>query len=596
MRILIVLHGWLPDTPRPVSGGAIRAWNHGEALKKAGHEVVYLTRTQDRVKGGPRVFSSPESLRRQVKKISPDRILCVQPEEAPHLGDLGMPLCVDFYAPRLLEAAFEGETTVAAIETIRALTASDHQLFSNERQRWFYLGLMSLAGIDVTQHRGDVIELVAPAAPKRQIPSEPLLVLGGVSWPWQDLTDCVRRTVAFLRAEGRGRLVVYGGEPPIGNTAVIPLEQQIPANEVLEYRKAVPWNKLLEVYSKATAALDVMAPNAERELALSFRHVDYLGCGLPILTGGGHALAPALRDTGAGWVVEHDNLEEALRTALRDPGWVKKASKSAHKLAQDRFSRSRCEAPLIEWVSEALVREKKTELLPERADLAATVAELRAKTEGAKALQAKAEGELSRKREEVVALSSQVNSLTTIADRLSKAMDEVAGFKREAIAVLGAENKAKDEETSLLTREVAELSADLAKKRAEATATARERDRLAADLEDSKQNASQLQDRLSATAEKVAKAQAEADRTRAELDAVRAERDRFSADNESLKAQKDTLQDQVGKKNQELAEANSELHRVYDKAGRFESELDRVNRELATLRAENDRLSRRKLF
>ncbi|MEC7242322.1 MAG: hypothetical protein VXW32_13895, partial [Myxococcota bacterium] len=245
MRILIVLHGWLPETPRPVSGGAIRAWHHGEALQSAGHEVVYLTRTQDRVKGGPRVFSSPESLRRQVRKLAPDRILCVQPEEAPHLGDLGIPLCVDFYAPRLLEAAFEGETAVAAIDTIRALTASDHQLFSNVRQRWFYLGLMSVAGIDVTQHCGSIVELVAPEAPERAIPKEPLFVLGGVSWPWQDLTDCVRRTVAFLKTQGRGKLVVYGGLPAIGSTPVTPLQAQIPASRELEYRAAVPWTKLL---------------------------------------------------------------------------------------------------------------------------------------------------------------------------------------------------------------------------------------------------------------------------------------------------------------------------------------------------------------
>ena len=503
---------------------------------------------------------------------------------------------MDFYAPRLLEAAFEGDTLDAAIDTIRALTASDHQLFSNHRQRWFYLGLMSVAGIDVTEHSGDVVELVAPRAPERQDPAEPLLVLGGVSWPWQDLTDCVRRAEAFLRERGRGKLVVYGGRPAIGQTPVTPLEEKVPASSALEYRKSVPWPQLLAAYSSASAALDVMAPNAERELALSFRHVDYLACGLPIVTSDQHVLAPALKETGAGWIVEGGDLESALAAVLDDHDWVKRASRSAQALAEDRFSRSRCEAPLLDWVLEAQVRDKKKELLPERADLAAAVAELRAKTEGAQALQAKAEGELSRKREEVVALAGQVNTLTTIADRLSKAVDEVAGFKREAIAVLGAENKAKDEETSLLTRDVAELSADLAKKRAEATATARERDRIAADLEDSRQNALHLQDRLAATAEKVAMAQAEADRTRAELDAIRAERDRFAADNESLKAQKDTLQEQVGKKSQELAEANSELHRVYDKAGRFESELDRVNREVATLRAENERLSRRKLF
>jgi predicted nucleic acid-binding Zn-ribbon protein len=600
MRVLIVMHGWLPDTPRAVSGGAIRAWNHGEALKGAGHEVVYLTRTQDKVKGGPKVFSSADSLKRQVKKAKPDRILCVQPEEAVHLGGLGIPLCVDFYAPRLLESAFEKANAhaseLAAVDTIRALTASDHQLFSNPRQRWYYLGLMTLAGIDVAEASGSVVPLVAPKGPRRSTPKEPLFVMGGVAWPWQDSTEALERTVRFLNKKGRGRLIVYGGKPPIGDTTIQPLQERVPPGDRLQYADAVPWKTLLKAYSGATAALDLMAENAERELALSFRHVDYMGCGLPIITGTAHALAPELAQAQAGWLVENGSLEKTLEQIFNSPDLASSFGRNAKKLAQTQFSREACEAPLLAWVEEATVRDKKRELLPERADLAADVAALKAKTEGAQALQGKAERELSIKRDEVVQLTAQVNALTTIVDRLSKAVDEVAGFKREAIAVLGAEKEAKSAQAVLLSRELAELGADLAKKQAESKATTRERDRLAADLEDSKENAERLQERLALTAEKGSKLQAESSRLRAELDAVRAERDRLQADNESLKAQTDSLQDETSKKGLELAEANSELHRVHDKAGRFESELDRVNRELAAARKENERLSRRKLF
>jgi len=600
MRVLIVMHGWLPDTPRAVSGGAIRAWHHGEALKAAGHEVVYLTRTQDKVKGGPKVYSSPDALKRQVKKAKPDRILCVQPEEAPHLGDLGIPLCVDFYAPRLLESAFEksnrNASEEAAVDTIRALTASDHQLFSNPRQRWYYLSLMTMAGIDVTETAGSVVPLVAPKGPRRRAPKEPLFVMGGVAWPWQDSTEALERTAHFLKKKGSGRLIVYGGKPTIGDTPVQDLKKRVPPSEHLQYADAVPWQELLKAYSGATAALDLMAENPERELALSFRHVDYMGCGLPMITGSAHALAPDIAEAKAGWLVENGSLEKTLEQIFNSPDLASSFGRNAKKLAQTQFSREACEAPLLAWVEEATVRDKKRELLPERADLAADVAALKAKTEGAQALQAKAEKELAVKRDEVVQLTSQVNALTTIADRLSKAMDEVAGFKREAIAVLGAEKDAQSAQTGILNREVAELGADLAKKQAEAKATARERDRLATDLEDAKENTTLLHERLAATAERESKLQAETGRLRAELDGVRAERDRLQAHNESLKAQNDSFQDESTKKSQELAETNSELHRVHDKAGRFESELDRVNRELAAARKENERLSRRKLF
>jgi len=596
MRVLIVMHGWLPGTPKAVSGGAIRAWHHGEALREAGHEVVYLTRKQDRVKGGPKVFDGPVSLRRQVKRIKPDRIVCVQPEEAAHIGDLEIPLCVDFYAPRLLESVFENTAEDAAVYTLRAMTASDHQLFSNARQRWFYLGIMTLAGIDVSDQAGSIVPLVAPKGPRRTRPKEPLFVMGGVAWPWQDSTESLQRTVAFLEKKQIGKVKVYGGKPPIGNTPTRSLAERVPPGERLEYVDAVPWPELLKAYAGATAALDLMAPNPERELALSFRHVDYMGCGLPMITSETHALAPDLANAKAGWLVENGGLERTLSEILNSPDQVKTLGRNAKKLAQTQFARSTCEAPLLRWVQEAIVRDKKRELLPERADLSASLSEFKARTEGAQALQKKAETELDRKREEVVQLHSQVNALTTIADRLSKAVDEVAGFKREAIAVLGADKDAKGAQAETLSREVAELGADLAKKQAESKALSRERDRLANDLEDARSNAEQLQTRLAETSEKESKLQAESDRLRAERDAVRSERDRLQAEKESLKAQADSLQAENAKKSQELAEVNSELHRVHDKAGRYESELDRANRDLAAARKENERLSRRKLF
>jgi predicted nucleic acid-binding Zn-ribbon protein len=600
MRVLLVMHGWLPDTPRPVSGGAIRAWHHGEALKKAGHEVFYLTRTQDKVKGGPKVFASPRSLQAQVRKINPDRICCVQPEEAPHLAGMGIPLCVDFYAPRILEAAYEpgNAAEVAAVQTLRALSASDFQLFSNPRQRWYFLSLMSLAGIDVTKNTSAVVPLVAPTGPRRRASKAPILVMGGVNWPWQDATLALDKTVRYFEKRGSGKVLVFGGKPTLGDTVVPSLKDEIPPGKHLEYRAAVPWPELLKAYAGATAALDVMAPNSERELALSFRHVDYLGCGLPLITSTHHALSESIQRDSAGWLVngESKGLEKALAQLFDSPKLAIEYGRNAKQLAKTQFSREACESALVQWVEEATVREKNRELIPERADLAAEVAGLKAGLNGAKALQAKTEKELGIKRDEVVQLHGQVNALTSIADRLSKAMDEVAGFKREAIAVLGAEKEAKSAESSLLNREVAELSADLAKKKAESKATSRERDRLATDLEDARDNAKHLQGRLATTAEKGAKQRAEADRLCAELDAVRSERDRYQSENESLKARCDSIQAEVSKKGTELAEANSELHRVHDKAGRFESELDRVNRELAAARTENDRLSKRRLF
>ena len=103
MRVLIVHHGQLPGGDTPVTGGALRAWNHGRALTAAGHEVHFLHREQD----GPGGFSSSTDLIRHARAIHPDRIICLQIEDAPALGELDCPLAIDLYAPRLIEAAHQ---------------------------------------------------------------------------------------------------------------------------------------------------------------------------------------------------------------------------------------------------------------------------------------------------------------------------------------------------------------------------------------------------------------------------------------------------------------------------------------------------------
>ena len=510
MRVLIVFHGWLPRPDRPASGGALRAWHHGEALRAAGHEVLYITRDQDAVEGGPPVFANTSQLRRYAKAVRPDRILCVQPEEAPRLADLGVPLCVDLYAPRLLEAAWQSSTDDEAVSTLRALAVADEFLFSNPRQRWFYLGLLAIAGVDLRRWSGRIVPLVAPQGPPRRVPRNPVLVMGGVAWPWQDPTEALRRSVDHLEKRHKGKLVVYGGQPAIGDAEVVDLPARVPPGPRLEYAGSVPWPDLLDAYSQSTAALDLMELNAEREVALAFRHVDYLGCGLPIITGGYHAL-----DLGeAGWVTD----DEGLDIVLDNRDEVLLRSGAASTLAQTRYARSVAERALLEWVDEAEKREHMdTPLLDAanlKAELSRTEGEWRTSTE----LLAHALEEVEAKRGEVKGLNGQIQALTGTVERLTRTLDEVAGFKREAVRVLGSERDAASLEAKELARELSDLRADLAKKDVELRQAQREQDRLNDAL-------ASVKDQANYTGERLLEAGTREDRLRRERDALKGDRE-----------------------------------------------------------------------
>jgi predicted nucleic acid-binding Zn-ribbon protein len=515
---------------------------------------------------------------------------------------LGIPLCVDLYAPRLLEAAFQGGTANEAINSLRAIAAGDEFLFSNRRQRWFYLGLLALAGVDIRQVSGHVVPLVAPKGPRRRKPNELTLVMGGVSWPWQDPTEGLRKAVAALESLGTGRVIVYGGRPTLGDAEVVDLPALVPPCDRLIYAGALPWPKLLKAYAGATAALDVMAPNPEREVSLAFRHVDYLGCGLPLITGPHHALADALDEAGAGWLVDGDPTP-VIEALSADPWEAVRRGKAAKALARKAFGRTVCEAPLLAWVDRATVREHSPSPLPRAAELAAELAEARGAQDRFSALLEKAHAEVEEKRAEVSNKTGQIQDLITTTRRLADAVADVAQFRAESTRVLGAGRDAARDEARSLAEENADLRADLAKKDAALKNVTQSRDRLMSDIRSLQDNLADQEMRLAETNRREEALRTRTGSLRADLSAVRAERDRVAGDglsqiaaNADLVKRLETLQEAVEQKIQQVAEANGELHRMYDRAGRFESDIERLNTDLNALRSENERLSKRRFL
>jgi hypothetical protein len=384
-------------------------------------------------------------------------------------------MAVDLYAPRLLEAPFEGTLTVEAVATLRAVAAGDTFLVSNARQRWAWLGVLALAGIDVREDPTRLVPLVAPRGGRRRIPQTPVLVAGGASWPWQDPTPALCRVLEHLDRRDQGRVVWFGGPPLIGENGDT---WSLPRHPRLETPGWVPRDDLLRRYCTSTVAIDWMSFNPERSLAFSFRHADYLGCGLPILTGPDTALADILG--GAGWV--GNDVEGLIDGVLDDPGEVRSRSRTARNLARQELSLEHCEAPLLHWIENPTSARQSSGPLLDAADLAARLARETAVREATEDRLTRAMNEVADKREEVTALNTQLRSLTSVVDRLSRAVDEVAGFKREAITVLGNRSDQSLVEARDLQQELATLRADLAKKNAELGSSQRLADRLENDL------------------------------------------------------------------------------------------------------------------
>ncbi len=441
MRILVVHHGSLPDLGSPTTGGAIRAAQHVTALRAAGHDVATLCREQD----GSGGFTGPANLRSLARRSRPDWVLCVAPEEAPAL--LGVaPLVVDLYAPRLLEAAWEGQQEDEARRALLAVDAADEVLFSNPRQRWFWLGVLGLTGWDLSREVGRIVPLATSAIVSGKRPKRPRVILGGHPWPWQDGREVLARAVRHL--DGRAEVVSYG-LPAIAGVTAHGLVS------VGEWRAAC---------AGATVALDRYAPHNERELALSFRQLDYLSAGLPIITDPWTPVADGVRAHHAGWVDE--TLEDALDAALTDDRRAGAASLAA-TYAPELAAAALCSLlPTFRPRTWSALRWSRQ----------AAAAKLRSEADAL--LREAAEAEVRQKRDEVDVLVGQLRALTSAVESLASSQADMAGFRRETVQVLGTRLAGQTGEAEALRRELAITRADLEKKELELAQVHTERDRL----------------------------------------------------------------------------------------------------------------------
>lgn len=474
MRVLITHHGVDPRTATgPISGGALRAGHHARVLENEGHDVILMTRRQD----DPAGFAGPAELVARARSLRPDRVICVQPEEAPALAQLEVPLAVDLYAPRILEAAFSPHLPQTAALVMAALSAGDVFFVSNARQQWSFRGLMALAGRDPATDCTRLVPLAAPAFSAWQPPpAEPCFVVGGARWPWHDPLPSLARILAHLDARGTGRVVWSGGAPLLGEGGTA---QPLPEHPRLTLAGWRPYSELLRHYAGATAALDWLGAHPERQLALSFRHADYLGAGLPILTGADSALVDRL--FGAGIATDH--IEAALDQVLDDPNALQALREHAQAAAVGPWSAMVTGQAVVDWVASGTVHRRVAGPFAEPSRWLQERDAARLEAARLEEALTRVEAEVEAKRAEVARLHNHNDVLTETLARQARALDEVAGFKREAVSLLGGRSERAERQSHDLARENGLLRADIEKKSAELKAMDDLRARLENDLD-----------------------------------------------------------------------------------------------------------------
>ena len=373
MQILLITQE-PPLSPDSVAtGNAVRTSQLEGVLTRAGHTVkqIWLSTQSSRQ---DTTFCSRDELQAIINRQHPDAILVSYWELLELLPfDLAQPVIVDFVAPRPLELLFENPEKVGAeLQLLQNnLTKCDLLLTGNEAQRdllWFTL---LQAGFDL---RGCEPILVVPLSAEvaGSPESDPAidgwtLVGGGVSWPWRKSEE-YWQAIEAMKREGNSdipRLVLFGGqyrwheEKPESSGQASTVGKVVTQRSGPGHAAGDTQTHGLEPYAhfsrflleSAHIGLEVAQPNIERKYSQSFRSLEFLRHGLPLICNDYLPIAGLIRQYEAGWTIRNPGeLVSLLRDIMSRPDEWRTRSENALRLVKEILNPDFAAKPLLDWL------------------------------------------------------------------------------------------------------------------------------------------------------------------------------------------------------------------------------------------------------
>jgi glycosyltransferase involved in cell wall biosynthesis len=373
MRILLITQE-PPLKPKQVAtGNSVRTAQLVDALAAADHEIEQAWLSKESGISGrssPQAsFRNHDELHSILMKTGPDAILVSYWELLgllPH--DLDIPVILDFVAPRPLEELYDGAESVQF--NMRRLHINldrcDLVLVGNERQSHLMIYTLIDAGFDL---RENLPLLVIPpgAAVVNSCRTDPggagwRLVTGGVNWPWRNDTAYSHELDSISADESFPvQVTSFGGtyrhhqeEPQASSTS----EEGNLFLSGTEHRDLAPYEEYSQYLSNsAHIGVELAEWNIERAYSQSYRSLEFLRHGLPVLCNDYLSIARLVRKYDAGWIVsEPGQLAEIMGGIVTDPAAWKQKSLNAHKLVESEFEPGQSVRPLIEWLKSPSVR------------------------------------------------------------------------------------------------------------------------------------------------------------------------------------------------------------------------------------------------
>ena len=200
----------------------------------------------------------------------------------------------------------------------------------------------------------DVFRRAFPAI----VDDDVVLLWGGGVYEWFDPELLVRAVARVLPEHPHLRLVFLGTRHPVpGVRSATAAARQAAAETgtldraVFFHEGWVPYDERGHWLAAADVGVSTHKDHVETEFSFRTRLLDYLWCGLPVISTGGDDLAENIASQDAGVTVPAGDLESlatAIDRAVRDQDWRTRAGAAADALGRT-YAWDRVTAPLAEF-------------------------------------------------------------------------------------------------------------------------------------------------------------------------------------------------------------------------------------------------------
>ena len=374
-----------------MAGPAIRYWEMARALRTRCEVILAIPPFVAEASHPParpwiRRCTDEAQLRALVAWSEIIVTLGIVPRLYPFITRAGKPLVIDLYDPALLEELARHPqwathrrvgSYARRLEAMwHSLRAGDFFLCAEERQRDYWLGMLSAAGrlnpytydddpsfrrlIDLLpfglpaeppQHRHPVLKGHHPAIGA----ADKVILWGGGLWPWFDAPTLVRAMPHILKVRSDVRLLFLGVQRPGHRApsptveAVIALSRQLGLEEHVVFGGWVPYAERENYLLEADVGVSLHLDNVETRFAFRTRLLDYLWAGLPIVATMGDPLGERLADADLAIPVAPGDARGVAQAIVQALGRPREAVRRKAEALAPRFYWDRVVQPLVDF-------------------------------------------------------------------------------------------------------------------------------------------------------------------------------------------------------------------------------------------------------